>query len=234
MYIIKKLIPYKTKRKFKEDLGLPSLHWSLQNIKRLGYSPTRVLDIGAYEGKWTIDLLEVFPKAKVMMFEAQDGKRPILENVLNQFSGVDLYISLLSSEDGKEYFFFENETASHAESAFAEGAIKKVSRSVDSVLREKAFGFPDLIKIDVQGFELEVLRGAKESLLHAEFCLMEVSLLQLGEEPLVIEVMNFMDAEGFQLYDVCQLMRRPFDKALYQMDFLFIRKNSKLIADKTW
>lgn len=46
--------------------------------------------------------------------------------------------------------------------------------------------------------------------------------------------MNFMDAAGFQAYDLLQLMRRPYDKALYQADLLFIEKSSRLIQDRKW
>lgn len=50
----------------------------------------------------------------------------------------------------------------------------------------------------------------------------------------MLEVMNYMDGEGFQLYDVSQFMRRPYDKALYQMDFPFVKKSSRFVAEKRW
>jgi hypothetical protein len=63
---------------------------------------------------------------------------------------------------------------------------------------------------------------------------MEVSLLDLDSTPLILELMNYMDSKGFQAYDICQFMRRPYDRALYQIDLLFIRKTSKLIAERRW
>jgi hypothetical protein len=59
-------------------------------------------------------------------------------------------------------------------------------------------------------------------------------MINLGNTHLVLEVMNYMNSNGFQLYDITQLMRRPFDKALFQSDFLFIKKTSSLIAAKRW
>lgn len=59
--LLKKLLSSKYKRCIKDNLGVPSLHWSLQNLKRIGYYPRFVLDIGAYEGIWTKDFIEVFP-----------------------------------------------------------------------------------------------------------------------------------------------------------------------------
>ncbi len=87
----------------------------------------------------------------------------------------------------------------------------------------------------MQGHELEVLKGAEKSLAHAEVCLLEVSLMDLGDDtPLLLDVVNFMDDKNFTAYDICQFVRRPFDKALIQMDMFFVKKDSFLIGDKRW
>ena len=52
--------------------------------------------------------------------------------------------------------------------------------------------------------------------------------------PLLLEVLNYMDSIGFQLYDISEFMRRPLDHALYQMDVMFVRKTSHLVAEKRW
>jgi 16S rRNA G527 N7-methylase RsmG len=85
MKLIKKLLPYKYKRAVKEKLGVPSLHWSLQNLKKKNFHPATVLDIGAYEGYWTRDLLEVFPSARILMVEAQKNKAPFLEKIKQEY-----------------------------------------------------------------------------------------------------------------------------------------------------
>lgn len=234
MQFIKKLIPSGYKRAIKEQLGVPSLHWSLQNIKRLGFIPSFVVDIGAYEGYWTRDFLEVYPSTRILMLEAQLSKAEKLQSVCNEFTNTQFHIALLSPEDGQEFSFIESETASHVTSDVSEGTRKINGESLDKILERKMLPYPEFLKLDVQGFELEVLKGGSKSLTHAEFCLMEVSLLDLDNTPLILEVMNYMDGKGFQAYDICQFMRRPFDNALYQADLLFIKKNSRLISDKRW
>jgi FkbM family methyltransferase len=203
-------------------------------LKKIGYTPKNVLDIGAYEGHWSRDFLCVFPNTNILMLEAQESKRLILEKFANQYENVHVAIALLSDEDGKSMNFIENETASHISHVNSSNSNIKYSRKVDSVLSDLASESPDFIKIDVQGHELEVLRGAEKVLKDCIFCLLEVSLLSLGNEPPLIEVMNYMDENGFQLYDISQFMRRPYDKALYQSDFLFIKKNSTFISQKRW
>lgn len=237
MNIIKKIIPYSLKRKIKEDLGVPSLHWSLQNLKRKNFSPKMILDIGAYEGHWTLDVLEVFPLAKILMVEAQSSKEKILKNITGSHPNTDYVIALLSSENGEEKFFLENETASHIvekqESDYKTYMI--CTQTLDTILNQNKFPYPDLLKLDVQGHELEVLKGAAKSLDYAEVCLLEVSILDLGENyPLLSDVISYMDKKNFQAYDISQFMRRPFDKALFQIDMFFVKKDSPLVAAKRW
>jgi hypothetical protein len=144
---------------------------------------------------------------------------------------------LLSSADGENKYFCENETASHVSAV----PVKDLpcytiqTRTLDSLLQEKQFPLPDLLKLDVQGHEMEVLKGASAALSHAGICLLEVTLLDLGDQyPLLLEMLSFMDAKGFQAYDISQFIRRPFDKALFQLDMFFVKKDSSLIADKRW
>jgi len=233
---VKRLMPSKFKRDVKEHLGVPSLHWSLQNMQRCGFTPSFVLDIGAYEGYWTQDLLEVFPDARVYMIEAQESKREKLEAVAKQFPKVDFAIQLLSSRDGSEVFFLESETASHVlKEPPAEGAAVKKTMCLDTLVESKYNTYPDMLKLDVQGHELEVLKGGVRCLRHAQACLLEVSLMDIGDgSPLLAEVLDFMGEHQFQAYDIPGFMRRPYDKALYQIDILFVKTNSSLIAAKRW
>jgi FkbM family methyltransferase len=239
MKLIKKLLPFTYKRSIKEKLGVPSLHWSLQNLLEKKFYPANVVDIGAYEGTWTIDFLEVFPSSRILMVEAQKTKSVYLDKVKHKFPSVEYAIALLSSEDGKEKYFYENETASHVmeSNVFHKNLSVRIvkTRTLDSLLLETQFPYPELLKLDVQGHEIEVLKGASKAIEAAEICLLEVSLLDLGDNnPLLLDVINFMDTKHFQAYDISQFIRRPLDKALYQLDMFFVKKNSYLIADKSW
>jgi hypothetical protein len=79
MKFIKQLFPYKFKRKIKDSLGVPSLHWPLLNLKACGFDPVFALDIGAYTGEWTEQFLEIFSGKMVLMIEAQESKNLCLK-----------------------------------------------------------------------------------------------------------------------------------------------------------
>ena len=62
--------------------------------------------------------------------------------------------------------------------------------------------------------------------------MIEVSLLTTNEGvPLFHQVVRFMEHEGFLLYDVCSFFRHPSDNVLYRMDVIFVRRESRLLAD---
>lgn len=234
---IKKFFPFQFKRSVKDHLGVPSMHWSLQNLKKAGYIPSAAIDGGAYEGQWTLDFLEVFPDTQIMMIEAQPGKETVLTKTAADKPYIKYAIQLLSSADDKELLFYENDTASHVHEG--EGSHDNVKRAIaktlDTVLKQNDFPAADFLKLDVQGHELEVLKGAPNTLRSAQFCMLEVTVLSIGGySPLLIEAIKFMDDNNFQLYDITQFIRRPFDKALYQMDVIFIKKDSKYITGRQW
>ena len=94
---------------------------------------------------------------------------------------------------------------------------------------------PDLIKADVQGFELEVLKGAVQCLARVELLLIEVSYRQVYESaPLAHDVIAWAGAHGFRIYDICTYSQRPRDRELAQSDILFAAKDSKLFAYEGW
>jgi FkbM family methyltransferase len=233
--IFKILFPNRVKRRIKNHLGVPSLGWTLDNLINVGVKPKNVLDIGAYRGEWSIEFLSKFPESNILMIEAQASKMKRLEGISQKHQNIKCYEAVISSIDGETVTFFENETASFASFQNIEKGVEKQTETVDTILIKTGFPSPDFIKIDIQGFELEALKGAKSALSTSEFCLLECTALNIGgAEPMLIEVLNFMDEKGFQLYDISQIMRRPFDNAMYQLDVLFIRKKSSFISKKIW
>ncbi len=235
--LLKKILSPKYKRRIKEELGVPSLHWSLENLKRKNFIPSVILDIGAYKGNWTTDVLEVFPDAKILMIEAQEDKESFLKDITQKNKNVEYVMSLVSARDQEEVLFSENKAASHVIKLKETKVPHRLlySKTVDTLLKEKNFPYPQFLKVDVQSHELEVLKGAEKTLEHAEICLLEVSLMDKGDNrPLLFDVVNFMDSRNFNAYDISQLIKRPFDQALFQIDMFFVKKDSFLLEDKRW
>ena len=107
--------------------------------------------------------------------------------------------------------------------------------TIDSLLEEGAIEMPDLVKLDVQGFELEALRGGQRLFGPVEAFVLEASLFRfMPGIPLFHEVVAFMAERDYLAYDFGGWLRRPHDGALGQTDVCFARKNGILRTTDLW
>ncbi len=239
-------MPQGLRRKIKQDLlnhfEVPTATWSLGNMQRLGFAPALIVDIGAYKGEWSTMARQVFPTAEILMLEAQEERIPDLDLAKKNLGGkIDYRISLLGAEHREDVIFNKYPNAPTGNSVLTgwkpgnKFQVKCTMRTVDAILAEAGKPAPDLIKLDVQGYELEVLKGAKKSLEKTQAVLMEVSLIDMYENnPLLHDVTAFMKEQDFIAYDICGLMRRPLDLALAQVDIIFVPKKSHLVKNKEY
>ena len=109
-------------------------------------------------------------------------------------------------------------------------------RTIDDIVQNHFDGeSPDFLKLDVQGYELEVLKGAEKSLHSINAILAEVNLIDIHDgAPLLAEMIAWFSQHGWVAYDICALTRRPLDQALWQADILFTPEDSSLRKDKRW
>jgi FkbM family methyltransferase len=232
------MIPESVKRKIKDRLGVPGMESGLLNLRTNGFTPRVALDIGAYRGEWTLLCKRIWPDCSVLMLEAAPARIPQLRQLASTLNGVDTQEALLGPAPQRSVAFYEQESASSVlpESAKADqSATYLCMRTLDEVIADTEFAAPDFVKADVQGYELEVLKGGRKALRSAEVVLLEVNLLEIYQgAPLLHEALCFMASQGFRAYDVCTLYRRPMDHALWQMDMIFVRESSPLVASKRY
>jgi len=242
---LKNILPRKLRRKiyrlgrslYVED-RFPSIESSLDALKQWGFKPTHAIDVGAYHGEWTRMFKQRFPETAVLMVEAQSSKADKLEAVCAQLGGdVSLVSSLLGPEDGKQVEFVEMETGSSVfeeDSPYERSKVMRQQTTLDTLITQHPEFTPlDFLKLDVQGYELEVLKGAGQLLANTRIVLMEASFIPVNQgAPLIDEVIRFMSGHNFRLLDFCSQIRRK-DDALWQTDLLFIHNTSALIPPAT-
>ncbi|HEY0579358.1 MAG TPA: FkbM family methyltransferase [Candidatus Nitrosocosmicus sp.] len=224
------------KNYIKARAGVPDMFSSLKNLKRIGFKPLQIVDVGAYQGEWTKNCLKIFPEANYLMVEGMEIKKPFLED-LNRYSNISYEIALLGASTGKEVYFSEIETASSVleEVVTQQKRTKKVLATLDDILIKHSIRKVDLLKLDVQGYELEILKGYERYFDKTEVILSEVSLLDIHKNcPLIKDILNEMYKYGFVAYDICSATRRPLDNALWQTDILFVKEESIYRNDKRY
>lgn len=218
------------------NLALPHIaEVSYFRLAKQGFRPSGIIDIGAYQGEWTRMIAQIFPQAPILMIEAQSEKKAFLDAVCAKFPRAEYELCLLGASDGSEAVFNVMETGSsiyNERSNVPRTQRRMAMRTLDSVLSEHPrLTAPLLIKLDVQGAELDILRGGGSVLQAAEFVQLEVALMSYNEgAPTANAVFNFMTAHDFLIFDICGFVR-PNPSYLSQIDVLFVRKDLKLRAD---
>jgi hypothetical protein len=106
-------------------------------------------------------------------------------------------------------------------------------QTLDNLAIDLGTSGPYFIKVDTQGSELEVFKGAEATVLPmTDAVLVETSLLAFFENgPLIHEVIRYMQQKEFSVYDIVDLQYRPLDGAMSQADLLFVRTDSHLRKD---
>jgi FkbM family methyltransferase len=204
----------------------------LYRIRNLAFVPQTIIDAGANQGEWSRCAWEAFGSnfPQVLMLEGSAACEPALLN-----SGFEFVISVLGA-DTRPVEYYANgmstgnsvlrESTSHFTNVVP---TKTIMRTVDSVIQQwpdsgTRLG-PTLLKLDVQGYEIEVLRGAKTLLESVEILILEASLVPWNTgAPLMAELISFVNSLGF---DVLDLIETHSVKGInFQLDFAFVRKNS--------
>jgi FkbM family methyltransferase len=207
---------------------------SLELLELLKPAPPAVIhDIGANVGTWTCLAKSIFPAAAVEAFEPLEAHFAGFRRRTATWPDVQLHAVALGSREGTtslEVVDFSD--ASSVLPLTADGQmtfqVKPVGRqevrlaTLDGLVAAGEVRPADLLKLDVQGYELEVLRGAEKTLAAAVYVIAEVSFREFYRgQPLFAEVVAFLAARGFHLRALGT--ETPLGKALVQTDALFVQ-----------
>jgi FkbM family methyltransferase len=218
-----------------------SMHDVLYHLKARGLKCDVIMDIGANSGTWSVIAKQIFPKAKCYLFEAQVEMEEKLKSFCEKHLNSSYFMQALGATSEKRTFTIWEDL--QGSSFLPNGKVETKEQrhlsivSLDEFIIREKLEIPDLIKLDTQGFELEILKGAESIMGKTEVIILETSLIEfddLPDLPLIAEVIDFMNSKGYAVYDFAGFLRRPLDLALGQCDICFVRKDSHLRSNKRW
>ena len=214
------------------SLPFYDMYHHISNLKKLGFNPDLVVDVGALFGQWTENVISIFPEAMFIMIEPQTDKKQYLDEITHKFKNVRLESSLVGDVEKDAVEFYEMGSGSSIYEENSDGDRKKVSLKMETIdtIIEKKYQVPSacFIKLDVQGAEIDVLKGATRLLKKAEFILLEISTLNYNyRAPQFADVIIFLKEQGFVLFDICD-ERRMKNELLYQTDMIFVKETSPI------
>lgn len=192
------------------------------------FEPKSILDIGCNTGQFYKDIKQIFPDAYYYLIDGNDKCEEAIKSL-----NVDYSIALLS-DSVKDIDFYTriSEPTCTGNSIYRENTIfydddqifieKKITTTLNYLLAGKVF---DLIKIDVQGSEMDIINGAIEIIKQASGIILEVSLVEYNQgAPLKKAVVEFMDSLNFEQTEIIGYINHPITHEPIQEDILFINK----------
>jgi FkbM family methyltransferase len=202
--------------------------WEPENLRKPGFAPATVIDVGAGQG--TPRLYEAFPNAHHVLVEPLAEHREALEELVNRQGGEYVAAAAGAQEgsttmtvDTRRLFFsslLERRAAAPDRTALETREVPVVT--LDALRGERGWDGPFGIKIDTEGYEDEVLRGAAEMLRETQFVLAEVVLNRPYEGGYSFaELVALLDRHGFRLCDILTAPKAmPSHEATY-IDAIF-------------
>lgn len=233
-----RFLPEPLKAAIRRRAGVVTLNDRLENLRKAGFAPRQIIDAGAYKGNWSLAVARIFPEAEFLLIEPQAACAPLLQTLCAQHPNFRVFPALLGPSSNQVSFLLD-ETNSRV---VAENHRLQAGQTIiplpvcrlDAVAKSEGFESCNFLKLDLQGQELNALPGAGDLFGRIEVIQTETSWLSIGEVPLAHEVIAYFSNGGYQLYDVLGFNYRPRDRALWQTDFIFVKKDSPLLASRSW
>lgn len=189
-----------------------SPHHTLLGLK--GRPIRTVIDIGANQGQFATQIINVFPNAELYCFEPlaepfaelerwarqQRPGRITAHNVALGEKDEDRTMFLHTAHSPSSSLLQSTEACSQLyPQTQAQASVKIKLKTLDGILGEAALKPDILIKLDTQGYEKQVINGGVNVFRRATACIVEVNLFRLYEDqPSFTEIVSLLDQLGFR------------------------------------
>ncbi len=219
-------------KEINENVPQPS---GVENKWIRDYGFKTVIDIGANEGQFAQKISEIIPSIRLICFEPLKTPFDILKSKFSNHQNSFFQFALGRKE--AEVFINRNEYSPsssllpmaeiHKKNfSFArkESPEKILIKMLGKITKNMEVLEPFIIKIDVQGYEIEVMSGGKEFIKKADMIIIETSFFKLYEGgPLFADVYGFLIKNGFVYAGSFEQLISPINDAVLQQDSVFVK-----------
>lgn len=207
----------------------------LQRLKEEeGFEPRVIYDVGSCVLTWQRAAKHLWPEATVYCVEGTESLRELYQYV--DLPDQEYHMGIVSDVDGREVTWWESPLSYTGNSYYREtgntpGGIYKRSAQIftddtgstrktltlDTIAEMRGWPKPDLVKIDVQGADVDVVVGAPKTLANVQHLLVELAKFPYNEGVMLREeAIPIIESRGFQIHTAC------FDERDVDADYDFV------------
>jgi FkbM family methyltransferase len=184
----------------------------VSNLKKMVPELTTIIDVGANSGQFTKVATHLYPQAQIHTFEPLPDLYPIIKKKFSTNPNIKTYNIALGNEDGT--ILFNKNKFGHTSSVLEisqenihftrkDNELEQIRveiKKLDSLVLPIDKANLSLLKLDVQGYELEVLKGADETIKAIGYIIIEANLEELySNQPSFTIMNNYLQNKGFEL-----------------------------------
>jgi FkbM family methyltransferase len=214
------------RRDYEGEAPLYAMSSMLRRLAARGYPVRSIVDIGASDGKWSLMCMQYFPDAMYLAVEPLAERENALQLKKRELPNFDYALCVAGAADGQEVALhvtsdLDGSTVNAASSASVRTC---VTRTIDSLVRERNLPGPYLLKFDTHGYEVPILSGATNTLAETAGVILECYNFEIAPTAVRFPGMcSHMEHLGFRVADVADPMLRSRDNVFWQMDMLFLK-----------
>lgn len=207
----------------------------VSRLIKSGIRPNTILDLGANQGQFAIASAKIFGEStEIISFEPDPSVAKILQKNVKGLP-VEVKVCAVGSLPGTGDLFVNSDSQVSSllplgesrlvdfPNSVVKGKIQVPIVSLDNMFLTRKLSTPILLKIDVQGFEYEVITGASNFLKRVKWIVIEVSFSDLykGEADFT-SILKLLDDYGFHFLRPLNMHFSPKTGEVMEMDALFV------------
>lgn len=192
-----------------------------------------VVDIGSNNGQFSLVTKYFLPNVKIFAFDPLKSSKQKYNNLFKKDKKINFFNVAIGSKIQKKNFFISNKDDSSSLLPIGLNQLKNYPNTftksqgitdvvpLSKVLNRYQIDNPALLKIDVQGYELEVLKGSKNLIKEFDYIYCECSFIELYyRQPLVGEIINWLARNNFEMIEIKNISYDSKGNSI-QADFFF-------------